>query len=59
MVLAYSCFPTLGRRPSRLHIIQRISDASDRTVYQVPEAHLPTVRAMDEIAAWQTHTCLD
>ncbi len=59
MVLAYSCFPTLGRRPSRTHIIQRITDAEDQTVYQVPEAHLQTERAMDEIAAWQTHTCLD
>jgi penicillin-binding protein 1A len=59
MVLAYSCFPTLGRRPSRTHIIQRITDADEQTVYQVPEAHLQTERAMDEIAAWQTHTCLD
>jgi len=59
MVLAYSSFPTLGRRPAKLHIIQRVTDAEEKTVYQVPEESLQTVRAMDEIAAWQTHTCLD
>jgi penicillin-binding protein 1A len=41
------------------HLIQRISDADDRTVFQLNEASLQTVRAMDEIAAWQTHTCLE
>ena len=59
MVLAYSCFPNLGRRPAKLHIVQRITDAGDMTVYQVPEASLQTVRGMDEISAWQAHTCLD
>lgn len=59
MCLAYSCFPTGGKRPARLHLIQRISDANDKTVFQLDEASLQPVRAMDEIAAWQTHTCLD
>jgi penicillin-binding protein 1A len=59
MCLAYSCFPTGGKRPSRLHLIQRISDANDKTVFQLDEASLQPVRAMDEIAAWQTHSCLD
>jgi penicillin-binding protein 1A len=40
-------------------LIQRITDANDKTVFQIDEASLQTVRAMDEIAAWQTHSCLD
>jgi len=59
MCLAYSCFPTAGRRPAKQHIIQRISDSQDKTVFQLPEAELQNVRVMDEIAAWQTHSCLD
>jgi membrane peptidoglycan carboxypeptidase len=59
MCLAYSCFATGGKRPARQHLIQRISDANDKTVFQLDEATLQSVRAMDEIAAWQTHTCLD
>jgi penicillin-binding protein 1A len=59
MCLAYSCFANRGTRPSRLHLIQRITDASDKTVFQLAESAVQTVRAMDEIAAWQTHTCLD
>ncbi len=59
MCLAYSCFATGGKRPVKQHLIQRISDADDKTVFQLNEASLQTVRAMDEIAAWQTHTCLE
>lgn len=58
MCLAYSCFPTLGRRPARQHLIQRITDFRGKTVFQVEEKALQPVRAMDEIAAYQTHTCL-
>ncbi len=59
MCLAYSCFANGGNRPAGLHLIQRITDANDKTVFQLDEASLQPVRAMDEIAAWQTHTCLD
>jgi len=59
LCLAYSCFANGGIRPAKLHIIQRITDAADKTVFQLDEASLQPVRAMDEIAAWQTHTCLD
>jgi|JI6StandDraft_1071083.scaffolds.fasta_scaffold00504_13 membrane peptidoglycan carboxypeptidase len=59
LCLAYSCFATGGTRPAKLHIIQRITDAADKTVFQLDEASLQPVRSMDEIAAWQTHTCLD
>lgn len=59
MCLAYSCYPTGGKRPARQHIIQRITDAADKTVFQIDETSLQPVRAMDEISAWQTHTCLE
>ncbi|HYF35987.1 MAG TPA: transglycosylase domain-containing protein, partial [Prosthecobacter sp.] len=59
MCLAYSNFPTLGKRPSKMHLIQRITDAQDKTVFQIDEASLQPVRAMDEIAAYQTHSCLE
>lgn len=58
MCLAYSCFPTLGKRPAKVHMIQRITDAEDNTVFQIDEASLQPVRGMDEIAAYQVHTCL-
>lgn len=58
MCLAYSCFPTLGKRPSKQHLIQRITDFEGKTVFQLDEKSLQPVRAMDEIAAYQTHTCL-
>ena len=58
MCLAYTCFPTLGHRPESLHIIQRITDADANVVYQIDDADLKTVEAMDPIAAYQTHTCL-
>jgi membrane peptidoglycan carboxypeptidase len=58
MVLAYSCFPTLGKRPLKQHLIQRITDFRGKTVFQLDEKTLQPVRAMDEIAAYQTHTCL-
>ena len=58
MCLAYTNFPTLGSRPSKLRIIQRITDAQDKVVFQIPEAELAPVQSMDPIAAYQTHTCL-
>lgn len=58
MCLAYTCFPTLGQRPEKLHIIQRITDADANVVYQIDDADLETVEGMDPIAAYQTHTCL-
>ncbi|WP_346334814.1 transglycosylase domain-containing protein [Prosthecobacter sp. SYSU 5D2] len=58
MCLAYSCFPTLGKRPPKQHLIQRITDFRGKTVFQLDEKTLQPVRAMDEIAAYQTHTCL-
>jgi penicillin-binding protein 1A len=59
MCLAYSCFPTLGKRPAKMHLIQRITDSEDKPVFQIDLNSLQPVRAMDEIAAYQTHSCLD
>lgn len=59
MCLAYSCFANGGKRPPALHLIQRITDANDQTVFQLVESSLQPMRGMDEISAWQTHTCLD
>ncbi|MCB1277758.1 transglycosylase domain-containing protein [Prosthecobacter sp.] len=58
MCLAYSNFPTLGSRPQKLNLIQRITDSNDKAVFQISEAALRSVQSMDPIAAYQTHTCL-
>lgn len=58
MCLAYSNFPTLGSRPQKIHIIQRITDNNDKAVFQIAESALRSVQSMDPIAAYQTHTCL-
>lgn len=58
MCLAYSCFPTLGKRPAKQHLIQRITDSLGVKVFQLTEKSLQPVQAMDPIAAYQTHTCL-
>lgn len=58
MCLAYSNFPTLGSRPQKLHLIQRITDSNDKAVFQISESALQSVQSMDPIAAYQTHTCL-
>lgn len=58
MCLAYSNFPTLGSRPQKLHLIQRITDNNDKAVFQIDQNALRSVQSMDPIAAYQTHTCL-
>lgn len=58
MCLAYSNFPTLGSRPQKLHLIQRIADSNDKIVFQIAENALRSEQSMDPIAAYQTHTCL-
>ncbi len=58
MCLAYSNFPTLGNRPQKLNLIQRITDNGEKAVFQISDAALASVQSMDPIAAYQTHTCL-
>lgn len=59
MCLAYSNFPTLGSRPKKLHVIQRITDSNDDVVHQVAADDIDVVQSMDPISAYQTHTCLE
>ncbi len=58
MCLAYSNFPTLGNRPQKLNLIQRITDSQGKAVFQIAASELQTSQSMDPIAAYQTHTCL-
>jgi membrane peptidoglycan carboxypeptidase len=56
--LAYTTFPNGGYRPQKLHLVERITDGDDNVVYQVDLENQPPVTAMDEIAAYQVHSCL-
>jgi membrane peptidoglycan carboxypeptidase len=56
--LAYTTFPNGGFRPQKLHLVERIMDSDDKVVYQVDLESQPPVTAMDEIAAYQVHSCL-
>lgn len=58
MCLAFSNFPTLGSRPQKTHLIQRITDSNEKAVFQIAASALQSVQSMDPIAAYQTHTCL-
>lgn len=58
MCLAYSAFANKGKRPKQLSLIHRITDHEGKVIYQVKEEEEAMVPVMDEIAAYQTHTCL-
>ncbi len=58
MCLAYSAFPNKGKRPKGLTLIHRITDDTGKVIYQIEEDDQPLVTVMDEIAAYQTHSCL-
>ncbi len=58
MCLAYSIFPNHGSRAKGLHIIQRITEANDTVVYQIKDSDIEPQKVIDEIAAYQTHSCL-
>ena len=58
MCLAYSTFPNKGKRPKALTLIHRITDDKGKVIYQIKEDEEPLVSVMDEIAAYQTHSCL-
>jgi penicillin-binding protein 1A len=57
MCLAYTIFPNLGERPVALTIINRITDSQGGQVFQTKQTQ-EKVRVIDEIAAYQTHSCL-
>lgn len=58
MCLAYSTFANQGKRPKKISIITRITDLEGKTIYQVKKDEEVLVEAMDEVAAYQTHSCL-
>jgi penicillin-binding protein 1A len=58
LVLAYSTFPNKGKRAKELTMIHRITDDTGKVIYQIKEDDEPLVQVMDEIAAYQTHSCL-
>ncbi len=58
MCLAYSAFANKGIRPKKLHVVNRIADSTDKTIYQIDEQVSAPVQVMDEVAAWQVNSCL-
>jgi membrane peptidoglycan carboxypeptidase len=57
MCLAYTSFPNQGQRPANLTLVMKIADLSGNTVFQA-KMDEPKVRVMDDIAAYQTHSCM-
>jgi len=58
MCLAYSAFADGGKRPKEMVMIHRITDNEGKVIFQVKEDEDPLVPALDEVAAYQTHSCL-
>jgi membrane peptidoglycan carboxypeptidase len=58
MVTAYSTFANQGRRPQKLHLVNRITDFNDAPIYQITDEDTELKEAIDPITAWQTHSCL-
>ncbi len=58
MVTAYSTFANQGRRPQKLHLVNRITDFNDAPIYQITDEDTVLKEAIDPVTAWQTHSCL-
>lgn len=58
MVTAYSAFANQGRRPLKLHLVNRITDFNDNPIFQITDADTELKDAIDPVTAWQTHSCL-
>lgn len=58
MCLAYSAFANKGMRPKKISIIHRITDHGGNVIFQVKQDEEVLTEAMDEVAAYQTHSCL-
>ena len=56
MCMAYSMFPNGGSRPHELFVVEKIVDAKGRVVFQ--RKHEKPVQVVDQITAFQTHSCL-
>jgi membrane peptidoglycan carboxypeptidase len=55
---AYTIFPNGGKRPRELHIIKAIRDKDGTLVYSPADPSKDPVEVIDEIAAYQVHSCL-
>lgn len=58
LCLAYSSFANKGRRPKQISIIHRITDSGGKVIFQVKQDEEVLTEVMDEVAAYQTHSCL-
>jgi len=58
LCLAYSAFPGKGKRPKQLNLISKITDDKGKIIYQIKTEDRGHVQVLDEMAAYQTHTCL-
>jgi membrane carboxypeptidase/penicillin-binding protein len=58
LCLAYSTFANRGKRPQQVTLIKRITDYEGKIIYEVKEDTQTQIEAIDEIAAYQTHSCL-
>ena len=56
MCMAYSMFPNGGSRPKELFVVEKIEDSSGKVVFQREQPE--PVAVIDEITAFQTHSCL-
>lgn len=59
MCLAYSTFANRGRRPKGLFFIRSIQDSDEKVIFETTLDEDRRVDAMDPVAAYQTHTCLE
>jgi len=55
MTLAFTAFPSGGKRAAEIHIIRRILDSDGKLIYEVPRK---TVQAISPAAAFQVHSGL-
>ena len=58
MCLAYTIFPNGGKRPRDINIIKRITDSTGKAIYQIKDDEDELVPVIDEVAAYQTNSCL-
>jgi penicillin-binding protein 1A len=58
LCLAYTCFPNGGTRAKQVHLINKVTDAQDKVIYQVDDEVTTPVEALDPISAYQVNTCL-
>ena len=58
MTTAYSAFANQGKRPAKLHIVNRITDFVDQPIYQITDEDTALQEAVDPVVAYQVHSCM-